>query len=204
MEDLSIIVGLGNPGNQYLKTRHNAGFLVVDRFAAQLEAEWLIEKRFKSMVARGAISGRKVLLAKPQTYMNASGDAVAAIIRYFQVSLSNLIVVVDDADLNTGTVRLRPGGGSGGHHGLESIINQLGGRQDFARLRVGIGRTNSEQREIAGHVLGQFDDDEWPRMHRVFARATEQISVWLQSGLQKAMNQYNGVVENPIDERDSL
>lgn len=204
MDDLAIIVGLGNPGNQYLKTRHNAGFLVLDRFAAEIVVDWSIEKRFKSMVARGSVGDRKVLLAKPQTFMNASGDAVAAIVRYFQVPLVSLMVVVDDADLKIGTLRLRPGGGSGGHHGLESIASQLGGRQDFPRLRIGIGRTDANHREITGHVLGEFARDEWPRMERVFARATAQISSWLQSGLEKAMNQYNGVVENPGDERDSL
>lgn len=204
MDDLAIIVGLGNPGNEYLKTRHNAGFLVVDQLAVRLAADWSMEKRFEALVARGQAGERKVLLVKPQTYMNASGDAVAAIVRYFQVALSDLLVVVDDADLKTGTLRLRPGGGSGGHHGLESIATRLGGRQDFARLRVGIGRTDANQREITGHVLGKFDDDEWRRMERVFGRATEQLSAWLQSGLEKAMNQYNGVVEDPIDERDSL
>lgn len=204
MEELTIIAGLGNPGAQYSRTRHNAGFLVLDVLARQAGAEWSVVKRYESLAARVELGGRRILLVKPQTFMNASGQAVAAALRYHRVAPKDLLVAVDDADLPMGTLRLRPGGSSGGHHGLESIAEHLGGDPDFARQRIGIGRAEPAQRDIAGHVLGRFDETEWPLMQKVFERASEQIVCWLGAGIDKAMNRYNGAIDRPNDERHSL
>jgi len=204
MVEWSLIVGLGNPGEKYARTRHNAGFLVVDELAARWGVSWAGETRFAALVARTVVAGRRLLLAKPQTFMNASGEAVARLMQFYQVPPHGLLVVVDDADLKLGTIRLRPGGSSGGHHGLESIAAHLGGETGYGRLRVGIGRTSPGQREIAGHVLGRFDEAEWPLMQQAIVRAGDQIQCWLESGIEKAMNQYNGAVERPADKKDRL
>jgi PTH1 family peptidyl-tRNA hydrolase len=204
MDEWSLIIGLGNPGERYARTRHNAGFLVVDELAGRLGAAWETGNRFSALVARGEYSGRRLLLAKPQTFMNASGEAVGAMVQFYQLPVSRLLVVVDDADLPLGTLRLRSGGGSGGHHGLESIMDHLGGRREFARQRIGIGRTAPETREIAGHVLGRFAEAEWPVMRRVIDRAVEQIQRWSESGIEMAMNQFNGAVNGPADEKEPL
>src|SRR5262245_11453210 len=138
MEQLHLIVGLGNPGAEYAKTRHNAGFLVAERLAERWHAGWAYEKQFNARVAKAEQDGKPVLLCEPQTYMNSSGEAVAAVVSFYRAAKERLLVVVDDADLPLGEIRLRPGGSSGGHHGLESIEQHLGTRE-FARLRVGIG-----------------------------------------------------------------
>src|SRR6059058_4771261 len=148
--DLFLIVGLGNPGAEYAKTRHNAGFLLVERLAENWKANWGLERKFNARLTRAERTFGRVWLCEPQTYMNSSGEAVAAVVDFYQIGLSRLLVVVDDADLPLGQLRLRPGGSSGGHHGLESIEQHLGSG-NFARLRIGIGRTERELREITGH-----------------------------------------------------
>lgn len=204
MDDWALIVGLGNPGEKYARTRHNAGFLALDELAVRLNVRCASEARFSAVVGRTEFGGRRVLLAKPQTFMNASGESVGSLMQFYRVPLTALLVVVDDADLALGTVRLRPGGSSGGHHGLESISSHLSDERQFARLRIGIGRSDAPQREIVGHVLGRFADDEWSLMQKVFSRAGEQIGCWLESGIEKAMNQYNGAIERPADKKDRL
>ena len=194
MRDLHLIVGLGNPGAEYAKTRHNAGFLVVERLAGRWQADWAYEKKFNARLARAERGEARALLAKPQTYMNSSGEAVGALVGFYQVPLKRLLVVVDDADLPLGGLRLRPGGSSGGHHGLESIERHLGTRE-FARLRIGIGR-QSGAREITDYVLGRFSPAETALAERVLAAACDQAECWLSAGIQKAMNQFNGNVES--------
>jgi len=137
-------------------------------------------------------------LCQPQTYMNSSGEAIAAILSYYQASINRLLVVVDDADLPLGELRLRPGGSSGGHHGLESIEQHLGTRE-YARLRVGIGRQN-EAREITGHVLSRFNSTETALIDKVLTFAADQAECWLTAGIQKAMSQYNGPVNGATTE----
>jgi len=193
MEPLHLIVGLGNPGADYAKTRHNAGFLLVEKLAEQWSAGWTNERKFQARVARADCAGKKVLLAEPQTFMNLSGEAVGALVKYYQLPLEKILVVVDDADLPLGEIRLRPGGGTGGHHGLESVTQHLGAKT-FARLRIGIGRKD-EAREITGHVLGKFGADEAALLKKVLERAADQMECWVDAGLQKAMNQFNGVVD---------
>jgi PTH1 family peptidyl-tRNA hydrolase len=193
MENLHLIAGLGNPGVQYAKTRHNAGFLVVGRLAARWEAVWTAEKRFKARLARAARSGVNVLLCKPQTYMNASGEAVAPLMAFYRVPPGRFLAVIDDADLPLGEIRLRRGGSSGGHHGLESIERHLG-TTAFARQRIGIGRA-AGAREITGYVLGRFHPAEAAVADRVVEVACDQLVCWLTAGIDKAMNRFNGSVE---------
>jgi PTH1 family peptidyl-tRNA hydrolase len=195
VENLYLIVGLGNPGSEYARTRHNAGFLVVERLAERWRAGWAYDKKSNSQVARAERGERRVLLSQPQTYMNSSGEAVAALIGYYRAALSRLLVVVDDADLPLGELRLRPGGSSGGHHGLESIEQQLGTR-DYARLRVGIGRHDGA-RQITGFVLGRFGSTEAPVVDKILTVAADQAETWLQAGIHKAMSQFNGMAIKP-------
>lgn len=194
MEDLHLIVGLGNPGAEYAKTRHNAGFMLAELLATRWRADWNSERKFQSRIARVARDGRRVVLCEPQTFMNLSGEAVGALVKFYQLPLKQLVVAVDDADLPLGEIRLRPGGSSGGHHGLESIEQHLRSRE-YARLRIGIGRQDG-RREISGHVLGKLGKGELALMERVLGRAADQTECWLAHGLQKAMSQFNGVVES--------
>ncbi len=189
---LHLVVGLGNPGAEYACTRHNAGFLLADKLAGRWRAKWRASRRLNAQIAKAFYNGRPVVVCKPQTFMNASGRAVKAAIEYFNLPLDRVVVVVDDADLPLGEIRLRPRGSSGGHHGLESVIAYLGSRQ-FPRLRIGIGRQPGA-REITDYVLGQFTPDETPLVEKVLSVACEQLECWLDSGIDKAMSKFNGVV----------
>lgn len=194
MESLRLVVGLGNPGADYARTRHNAGFLVLEELALRAGAAWSFEKKFNARMARVERGGRRLLLAQPQTFMNASGEAVSAACEFYRVPVEHLMVVVDDADLPLGQIRLRPKGSSGGHHGLESIEQHLGTR-DFARLRVGIGRTTDGRREITNYVLGKFAASEKKLAEKVLQRAADQAECWAADGAQAAMNRFNGVID---------
>lgn len=194
MDSWRLIVGLGNPGAEYADTRHNAGFRVVEELAARWRAGWTTEKRFRARMARAEVAGGKVLICEPQTFMNASGEAVIAVMNYRRIEPGGLLVIVDDADLPLGEIRMRPRGGTGGHHGLENIQQHLGS-SEFARLRVGIGRRDGA-REITGHVLGRFGADEAELVKKVLARAADQAEAWLTRGIDRAMNEFNGVVED--------
>ena len=198
MEDRHLIVGLGNPGAEYAKTRHNAGFMLVELLAKHWQADWNNEKKFQSRVAKAERDGKRLVLCEPQTFMNLSGEAVGALVKFYQLPLTKLVVAVDDADLPLGEIRLRPSGSSGGHHGLESIEQHLGSRE-YARLRIGIGRKDS-RREIAGHVLGKLSPTEMVLMEKVLVRAAGQVECWLAHGLPKAMSQFNGVVNDSNNE----
>ena len=196
MENIFLIVGLGNPGAGYAKTRHNAGFLLVEKLAAQWKTDWANERKFAARMAKAERSGKRVLLCAPQTFMNLSGETVGAVTDFYQLPVAQLIVAVDDADLPFGEIRLRPSGSSGGHHGLESIEQHLGSRE-FARLRIGIGRQDSS-RQIANYVLGKFDSSENELLEKVLRRASGQIECWLNDGLPKAMSLFNGKIEEKI------
>jgi peptidyl-tRNA hydrolase, PTH1 family len=195
MENLYLIVGLGNPGEDYVLTRHNAGFRLVEELGHRWKAGWSLEKKFQARLARAQFEGCRVWLCQPLSFMNASGEAVQAVRAFYQVPVDRILVAVDDADLPLGEIRLRGQGGSGGHHGLESVQQHLGER-DFARLRMGIGRTPDGGREIVGHVLGQFSRAEARQFEAVLERAAQQVECWLCHGLQKAMNRFNGVVDS--------
>ncbi len=199
MENLYLIVGLGNPGPKYARTRHNAGFRVVELLAKRWKANWGLDERFDSRLAHADHAGRKVLLCEPETFMNRSGAAVGQVAEYFRVPAGQLVVVVDDADLPLGEIRLRPRGSGGGHHGLESIEQRLGTRE-YARLRIGIGRTARAVREITNHVLGRFSAEEAAVLKKVLDRAGDQVECWLCEGIAKAMSQFNGAVEGSGNE----
>ena len=197
MENTFLIVGLGNPGADYAGTRHNSGFLLVEKLAARWKADWSNERKFRARLARSQQGDRRILLCQPQTFMNLSGETVGALKDFYQAPLKRLLIAVDDADLPLGEIRLRPGGGTGGHHGLESVMQHVGSRE-YARLRLGIGRKD-EKREITGHVLGKFIAAENALLDKVLERAAGQLECWLDAGIQKAMSQFNGVL-NPTNE----
>jgi PTH1 family peptidyl-tRNA hydrolase len=199
MENLYLIVGLGNPGADYSRTRHNVGFLVVERLAERWRGGWALEKKFNARISRAERDGRRVLLCEPQTFMNASGEAVRAVAAFYDVAPERVLVVVDDADLPLGQLRLRPSGSPGGHHGLESIEQHLGTR-DYPRLRIGIGRQEGA-REITSHVLGRFGSTEAKLADKVLTVAADQAEAWLNAGIQKAMSQFNGVIDDSVNER---
>ncbi len=201
MENLYLIVGLGNPGTEYARTRHNVGFMVVERLAERWRAGWAYEKKFNARLARTEVGQRRVILCEPQTYMNSSGEAAGPVKDFFRVALTRVLVVVDDADLPLGHIRLRPGGSSGGHHGLESVERHFGSRE-YPRLRLGIGRLTGA-REITGHVLGRFGSTEGPLVDKVLNVAADQAQAWLDAGIQKAMSQFNGVIPDPANEREA-
>ena len=199
MENRYLIAGLGNPGAEYAGTRHNAGFMVVERLAGRWRAKWALDDKFRSRMAKVEHDGRKLMLGQPQTYMNQSGEAVGKLTKYFRIPLERLLAVVDDADLPLGEIRLRRQGSSGGHRGLKSIEQQLGSRE-YARLRVGIGRAPGAAREITDHVLGRFTAEESALLKKVLDRAADQIECWIKDGIAKAMSQFNGAAQGSESE----
>ncbi|HEY4666258.1 MAG TPA: aminoacyl-tRNA hydrolase [Anaerolineales bacterium] len=185
---LCLIVGLGNPGRQYRNNRHNAGFLLIDRIASEFDLR-LESQRFESLVATGWHAGRRFLLAKPQTYVNETGRAVAGLVRFHRVEHPNLLVAFDDLDLELGNLRMRPFGGSSGHRGMRSLINHLGD-QGFPRLRIGIGRPPGRL-DPAGYVLSNFASDELELVSESLDRALGCVRRFLEAGIEKAMTDCN-------------
>jgi PTH1 family peptidyl-tRNA hydrolase len=194
MENLYLIVGLGNPGREYARTRHNAGFMVLDQLAEQWKTGWRSDRKFHARLARAERDGKRILLCQPETFMNASGEAVSAVMGFQKIPADRLLVAVDDADLPFGDIRLRPGGSSGGHHGLESIEQHLGTRE-YARQRIGIGRDDPAARRISGYVLSPFRSDERELLEKVLQKACEQVECWLAGGAAQAMNRFNGTIK---------
>ncbi len=183
-----LIVGLGNPGRDYKLTRHNAGFLLLDHLASTLGVTFA-RLQFKALVTDARLEGRKLILAKPQTYMNLSGQAVGALMKFYKLPPEALLVAYDDVDLPFGTLRMRPKGGSGGHKGMKSIIERLG-TQDFPRLRLGIGRPPGRM-EAAAYVLQPFSTAEQAELPAIFERGVEAIRLFAALGLDAAMNYVN-------------
>jgi len=193
MANLYLVAGLGNPGREYAATRHNAGFMVVAALAERWGGSWRDESRFQSRLSVIERQGDRVWLCQPQTFMNASGEAVRAVMDFYRVPVERLMVVVDDADLPLGQLRLRPQGSSGGHHGLDSVQRHLG-TNGFARQKVGVSPElrPDGRREISNFVLGRFADADAPVLGMVLQRAGDQIECWRQQGVQTAMNNFNG------------
>lgn len=198
---MKLIVGLGNPGREYSGTRHNIGFAVLGELARKNCINF--DKRCcHSRSGEGRIAGQEIALAKPQTYMNLSGDAVASLMRRYRVKLSDILIVHDDLDLPLGKIRLRANGSAGGHNGLKSIIASVGS-MDLARLKIGIGRPESlgaERRDVIDHVLTGFDALERKIAEDAIVKATEAVEMVVEQGLEAAMNRFNRVEARQIVE----
>ena len=192
---MKLIAGLGNPGKTYENNRHNVGFMCVSYFA-KLHGIKFDGKQGKARTGKGVVAGEDVVLARPQTYMNASGDSVKLLLARYQLTPADLLVVHDDMDIPLGKIRIRQGSGSGGHKGVQSIIACLGS-QEFMRLRVGIGRPEAEpssffsEDDIINYVLSDFTPEEKQVISEVIPRVSEAIMCLLEEGLEKAMNGFN-------------
>ncbi len=184
---MKLICGLGNPGFRYRNTRHNVGFLVIDNFT-KLNKIKIDKNGFHSLFNRVIIKGEEVVLLKPQTFMNNSGLALAATAERFHIGMHEILVVCDDVNLGLGIIRFKAGGSSGGHKGLGSIISVLGGNE-FSRLKVGIG--SDKESELKDYVLSGFKASEKKALKEVLAKSADAVGVWLEEGLQAAMNKFN-------------
>lgn len=186
-----LIVGLGNPGSEYRQNRHNVGFMVVDVLAEKADIP-IRRVSFRALIGKGTLEGEPVILAKPQTFMNKSGEAVAPLLRFYKIPVERLLVIHDDLDLPVGTLRLRPSGGTGGQRGMESLVAKLGTRE-FARLRVGIGRPPGRM-DPSDYVLHDFDQPEKEMLPEIFHHAVQAVHMFLNKGIEQAMNEFNGSV----------
>ncbi len=193
---MKLIVGLGNPGRSYANNRHNLGFMCLNHFA-RMQGILFDKKQGKARTGVGEVAGDKVIVARPQTYMNSSGQSVSLLVRKFNVSLDNLLIIYDDLDLPLGKIRIRCGGSSAGHKGIESIAAELGS-QDFTRIRVGVGRppitegsTTITDTDIVTYVLSDFTSEERQIINQVIPMVSEAILCLLTEGLTATMNKYN-------------
>lgn len=188
MVNLYIVIGLGNPGKDYTNTRHNIGFSVIDYLSKEYNIN-LNKIKFKSVFGEGYIGREKVILCKPQTYMNNSGLAVREIVDFYKVDLSNLIVIVDDIDIDFATLRIKRKGSAGSHNGLKSIINHIQ-RDDFPRIKIGIGSKHPKQ-DLADFVLSRFSKEELKDMEIAARKAADAVKVMIDDDITEAMNIYN-------------
>jgi peptidyl-tRNA hydrolase, PTH1 family len=199
---VKLVVGLGNPGQEYADTPHNAGFAVVDRLAGGWSCALRRQARFRARVGRVTVGAEPLLLACPETYMNESGQAVAAVMGYWKLVAADLVVALDDADLPLGALRVRARGGSGGHRGLDSVIRCVGS-EDFARVRIGIGR-GAERASLREHVLRPLAVEEGAALAEQVERAAEAVRTILAQGVDAAMNRFNAAsAADPGDERQT-
>lgn len=185
---VQLIVGLGNPGEQYQRTRHNAGFLFVDELAHQHGGSFQSEAKFFGQSCRIRIGGQELWLLKPMTFMNRSGEAIAALARFYKIPPESILVAHDELDLPPGEIRLKIGGGHGGHNGLRDTISQLGGNREFMRLRIGIGHPGHSS-QVTGYVLGKAPANEQEATEDAITQALAVMPLAVSGELQKAMNQ---------------
>ena len=184
-----IIVGLGNPGSQYAHTRHNVGFDTIDVLADKMNIS-VLENKHKALIGKGYLNGEKVILAKPVTFMNLSGESVRPLVDYYKVDPADqLIVIYDDISLEPGQIRIRKKGSAGGHNGIKNIIAQLG-QDTFWRIKLGVGE-KPKGYDLADYVLGHFSKEDQTVMQDAFKRASEAVDVMMESGIDAAMNQFN-------------
>ncbi|HZO89723.1 MAG TPA: aminoacyl-tRNA hydrolase [Chthonomonadaceae bacterium] len=188
-----LIVGLGNPGLEYAGTRHNVGFAVVETLARR-HGIAITKRNFKALLGEGQIAGQPVLLALPMTYMNASGEAVAAIARFYKIPPQDIIVVLDDTALPPGRLRLRYKGSAGGHNGLQNILTYLH-TQEVPRIRIGVG--SAQPGKLVGHVLSRFRPEELPTMQEAYETAADAVECALKEGFETAMNRFNAPTKTP-------
>jgi len=191
---LKAIFGLGNPGTEYRRTRHNVGFEVIDDLARRWRVD--LKSSWKRKARLAAVKNRDVLLVQPQTSMNLSGASVAGIMAFYKLAPADVLIVVDEVQLPLGKLRVRPSGSAGGHNGLKSVIASIG--SDFPRLRIGVGRGN-EQWDLSDHVLGKFAADELPVVERAVKRAADAVETFITEGVLAAMNQFNAVEKEGPD-----
>ncbi|WP_181351149.1 aminoacyl-tRNA hydrolase [Thalassobacillus sp. CUG 92003] len=185
---MKCIVGLGNPGKKYAKTRHNIGFMIIDELAER--NHWELQKeKFKSFYTVEHVAGEKVLIVKPQTYMNLSGEAVRQFMDYYELDVEDVLVIYDDLDLPPGKIRLRQKGGHGGHNGIRNIIEQVNAK-DFNRLRVGIGRPKGPM-SVVDYVLGMFDSEQTEQAAKSVEQAAEACETWMEKPFNEVMNTFN-------------
>lgn len=196
---MKLIVGLGNPGPQYENTRHNVGFRVVEQLASRYQASFAMGPT-EALVAKLHSLESGVMLAKPLTFMNLSGRAVAELCRYFRMDVADLLVVTDDVNLPLGRLRARARGSAGGHNGLASVEGSLG-TTTYARLRVGVGRGDA-RRDLADHVLSRFGGDEAPVVAEMIVRAADAVETFITEGLDRMMNRYNQEETQAPDQDD--
>jgi peptidyl-tRNA hydrolase, PTH1 family len=191
-ETTFLLIGLGNPGREYRDNRHNIGFMLIDRLAVRLDARGM-KVQAKAIVTSAAYQERKLILAKPQTYMNLSGHSAQGLLNFYKIPVENMLVAHDDLDLPFGTIRIRPKGGPGGQKGMASTIEQLG-TNGFPRLRIGIGRPPGRM-DPAAYVLQNFSREEMKMLSEIIDRAAEAALEFVVNGVNMAMNKYNGSLE---------
>jgi PTH1 family peptidyl-tRNA hydrolase len=192
-ETTFLLIGLGNPGREYRDTRHNVGFMFIDRLIVRLNARGL-KVQSKAVVTSAIYEDRKLILAKPQTYMNLSGQSAQGLLNFYKIPMENMLIAHDDLDIPFGTIRIRPKGGPGGQGGMASTITQLG-TKDFPRLRIGIGRPPGRM-DPAAFVLQDFTREELKVLSEIIDRAADAALTFVLDGLNKAMNKYNGSIES--------
>lgn len=191
---MKIVVGLGNPGLKYAGTPHNVGFEAIDLLAERCGSQFKSSTRFRALVAEAAIGGGRIMLVKPQTFMNLSGEAVGALMRFYKVDAANLIVLFDDVDLEVGRLRIRPTGGTGGHKGVASIIQHVG-TEKFVRVRMGVGRGIGAG-DVVSHVLRKFAACHRESVDGMIERAVDAVYTILESGVEVAMNSFNSTAKD--------
>ncbi|HGI9142450.1 TPA: aminoacyl-tRNA hydrolase [Streptococcus agalactiae] len=189
---VKMIVGLGNPGSKYNDTKHNIGFMAVDRIVKKLDVNFTEDKNFKAEIGSDFINGEKIYFIKPTTFMNNSGIAVKALLTYYNISIKDMIIIYDDLDMEVGKIRFRQKGSAGGHNGIKSIIVHLG-TQEFDRIKVGIGRPNGRM-TVINHVLGKFDKNDEIMISNTLDKVDNAVNYYLQTNdFQKTMQKYNGL-----------
>lgn len=191
---MKLIAGLGNPGNKYVNTRHNIGFMVIAELHRRFDRPRPFGK-FDSELVQLVISGQKVLLQSPLTFMNVSGKAVRGAMDFYKIAREDVLIVCDDFNLNLGRLRFRPDGSAGGQNGLKDIIQKLGS-QEFARLRIGVGKP-PEDWDVSNYVLSKFREDEASELEKTVKRASDGVLTWIQHGTQEAMNRFNADPNKP-------
>ena len=185
---MHIIVGLGNPEPEYSRTRHNMGFDVINQLAKKNNID-LSRTKYNAIYGTGIINGEKVILIKPQTFMNNSGDSVVEFVKFYKEDMKNILVIYDDMDTEIGTIRVRAKGGTGSHNGIKSVVSKLNS-EDFPRIRVGIGRPKTEYDRI-DYVIGQIPDEEYLELQKGEKIAVEATEYWIENGIDNTMNKYN-------------
>ena len=185
---MKVIIGLGNPGKRYEKTRHNAGFMVVDHLAQRLNVQ-LTTRKFKALLAETFVKGEKVILVKPQTYMNLSGQCIKPFIDFYKIPLENVLVIYDDMDVEIENIKIRKKGGPGTHNGAKSVVHELVS-EDFPRIRVGVGKPIDEYDAI-DYVIGKLDEEQYKKLEVGINRASEAAIYYIEHGIDNTMNKFN-------------